>query len=251
MHACQLETVEDILANPSSVPFNTEIDSALTPFITVLKALLLNPEKIDNAYCPAKNYLLQNGLSLTKTLISDVGDINFIDRARVSNWFQVHIGAEENIEPHVWMGRLPIAHAFTILLASRLRYKIVLDPIFPTSDMQEKQDQFIMESAWEYQRKKVTGGAWIETDVDSQCLENLEIKMFERSARVGVSGHWQWGLDAGTHQEGWDPYHNLPTHWYHDDREGSESELQVCCNLIALPITLELELIDAAWPEVQ
>jgi hypothetical protein len=65
------------------------------------------------------------------------------------------------------------------------------------------------------------------------------MQMFERSARVGVSGHWQWGLDAGTHQDGWNPYAGLPTHWYHNNCEGSESELQVS------PDSFKLGLIEA------
>ncbi|KAJ7829067.1 hypothetical protein B0H14DRAFT_2366813, partial [Mycena olivaceomarginata] len=35
------------------------------------------------------------------------------------------------------------------------------------------------------------------------------------------------GLDVGPHQDGWCPYQNIPVHWNHDDREESESELQV------------------------
>ena len=51
--------------------------------------------------------------------------------------------------------------------------------------------------------------------------------MFEQSKRVGVAGHFQWGLDAGTHQDGWDPYNMLPTEWDHGDWDGSETELKV------------------------
>jgi len=29
--------------------------------------------------------------------------------------------------------------------------------------------------------------------------------MFERSALAGIAGNYQWGLDAGDHQEGWNP----------------------------------------------
>jgi hypothetical protein len=56
-------------------------------------------------------------------------------------------------------------------------------------------------------------------------LEQLEtLLMFERSARAGAAGHYQWGSDAGSHQDGWDPYEGLPPD---DDREEQEGELEV------------------------
>jgi hypothetical protein len=66
-----------------------------------------------------------------------------------------------------------------------------------------------------------------EVDVDRECLERLEEQMFERSAMAGVAGYFQWGLDAGDHQDCWDPYAVLPAHWNHEDRENSDGELEV------------------------
>ncbi|RPD52542.1 hypothetical protein L227DRAFT_468077, partial [Lentinus tigrinus ALCF2SS1-6] len=48
--------------------------------------------------------------------------------------------------------------------------------------------------------------------------------MFERSAAAGIAGWYQWGLDAGDHQDGWDPYNEIPDSWnlgdfYPDDPE--------------------------------
>jgi hypothetical protein len=255
VHACQIQSAEDILSDPFSTPFTPEIDLALTPFIDILKMLLLNPERVDDANCPAKDYLAGKGLSLTETLVDSVGDINFLDRARVSNWFQVRIIDDKKIFAHAWLGRLPMAHALTILLASRLHYRIIQDPEFPISGSDEEKDRFAMQHAWNYQQTKIYGDAWIEIDVDHQCLEHLEMQMFERSARAGISGHWQWGLDTGTHQDGWNPYTGLPTHWYHDDREGSESELQVspdsCSSWVRLRELRWLCLICTAWPRLQ
>ena len=51
--------------------------------------------------------------------------------------------------------------------------------------------------------------------------------MFERTERTGVSGNWQWGLDAGHHQDGWDPTFGVPVTWDDTKREGSESEREV------------------------
>jgi len=67
-------------------------------------------------------------------------------------------------------------------------------------------------------------------DVDLECLTALEERMFERSNRAGASGNWQWGLDVGEHQDRWNPYNGLPTHWNFDDRDQHESELEPGCD---------------------
>ena len=65
-------------------------------------------------------------------------------------------------------------------------------------------------------------------NVDLLCLEGLEEQMFERSALAGNAGHLQWGLNAGHHQDGWNPYAGIPDHWNHCDHESdSEGELQM------------------------
>lgn len=66
------------------------------------------------------------------------------------------------------------------------------------------------------------------TDVDLECLRQLEDEMFEDSARAGVAGNWQWGLDAGDHHY-WNPYEGRPEYLRPGDRDGSESELEVSC----------------------
>ncbi|KAJ7441030.1 hypothetical protein B0H11DRAFT_1640926, partial [Mycena galericulata] len=52
--------------------------------------------------------------------------------------------------------------------------------------------------------------------------------LFEDSCAAGCAGNRQWGLDVGPHQNGWNPYADIPAHWHHEDRnDESESELQV------------------------
>ncbi|EGO03967.1 hypothetical protein SERLA73DRAFT_175673 [Serpula lacrymans var. lacrymans S7.3] len=51
--------------------------------------------------------------------------------------------------------------------------------------------------------------------------------MFEVSSQVVTAGYYQWGLDAGEHQDNWDPYANLPSYWVRDDFEGEESYLKI------------------------
>ncbi|KAG1765239.1 hypothetical protein EDD22DRAFT_755237, partial [Suillus occidentalis] len=54
-------------------------------------------------------------------------------------------------------------------------------------------------------------------DVDLECLSVFEQRLFEKSAQSGSAGNYQWGLDAGNHQDGWDPYAGLPSYWNHND----------------------------------
>ena len=51
--------------------------------------------------------------------------------------------------------------------------------------------------------------------------------MFERTDRTGASGNFQWGLDAGHHQDGWDPSFCVPKTWEGKIREGSDTEIEV------------------------
>ena len=85
----------------------------------------------------------------------------------------------------------------------------------------------MLDHAWSYQCTVIPKD-WDAVDVDQECLLLLEERLFETSARAGAAGHYQWGLDAGSHQNDWDPYANRPSHWNHGDRDGSESEMQVC-----------------------
>jgi len=69
-----------------------------------------------------------------------------------------------------------------------------------------------------------------------------EEAIFETSLQAGPTGHSQWGLDTGTHQNSWNPYSNLPAHWNHGDREGNDSELQVCASSTVL--TQEMAILQ-------
>jgi len=103
--------------------------------------------------------------------------------------FETHVAMDPGLR-HKWLALLPLAHAITIFIASRLKT------------------------------------TWSEVDVDKECLDILEGLMFERSARAGIAGYCQWGLDTGDHQECWDPYSGTPEHWNHGDRVDSDGELE-------------------------
>ncbi|KAJ7679898.1 hypothetical protein B0H17DRAFT_943757, partial [Mycena rosella] len=48
--------------------------------------------------------------------------------------------------------------------------------------------------------------------------------LFETSFEAGRAGNQQWGLDAGSHQDDWSPYADIPKHWNPGE---SNSELHV------------------------
>ncbi|CAA7263522.1 unnamed protein product [Cyclocybe aegerita] len=184
-HAHEIETSEDILADPTSIPFSNEVECALRPAEGVLRDLLLDPQVVDSNQVPAKK-------PLTRTIVPEVGSLSLLDRAQVSNWFEINISKDPNLRQE-WLAYLPIAHAHTVLIASRLRgYQV----------FQELTEVALIDRAW------------------------------ERSERAGVAGHYQWGLDSGDHQGGWDPYQGLPYHWNRGDRDGSEDEMQRGPNFI-------------------
>ncbi|KAF8185366.1 hypothetical protein K438DRAFT_1436931, partial [Mycena galopus ATCC 62051] len=56
-------------------------------------------------------------------------------------------------------------------------------------------------------------------DVDRECLGYFEERLFENSKRAGQAGNHQWGLDAGAHQDRWNPYADIPYEWNHEDRD--------------------------------
>ncbi|KAJ7870391.1 hypothetical protein B0H13DRAFT_1550931, partial [Mycena leptocephala] len=56
-------------------------------------------------------------------------------------------------------------------------------------------------------------------DIDHECLNIFEERLFEKSFQAGRAGNHQWGLDVGPHQDHWNPYANIPEHWNHDDRD--------------------------------
>lgn len=161
---------------------------------------------------------------LLSTLVPYAGLLSIPERAQISNWFERHIGKETSTRRY-WLGCLPLAHAFTIYIAARLK----------TEDPERYQDfsnDAMLEEAWLVQFSQNLPLS-VNVDVDKECLDRLEEEMFEVSSRAGVAGHYQWGLDAGSHQN-WCPYLGLPGYLNRGDYErvGDEEELQVRCSQV-------------------
>ncbi|KAF9460088.1 hypothetical protein BDZ94DRAFT_1378544 [Collybia nuda] len=217
-HACDVETPEDILMAPGSIPYTPEIDVALSPSLPVLKALLNTPEKVvDNI--PAKSWIITSKKKLHSTIVPYVGSLTVLERARIANWFETHVSQKKELRQK-WLGLLPIAHAHTIFISSRIKS----DPRF-----EGLSDGNLLQKAWDIQITGVSS-IWTDVDVDKESLARLEEEMFEVSVEAGIAGHYQWGLDSGSHQDFWDPYSGLPEHWNHGNREGSDAELEVSIN---------------------
>ena len=224
-HAHEIPTAEDILSDPSTIPYTNEINKALEPHIGILHRLLTAPNssslEISSRVIPAKKWLEDNGKELEKTLVPYVGTLSIIERAQIANWFEAHISQNKKIRVN-WLGFLPIAHAHTIFIA----YRMMQDssPNCPILKTQNEQD--ILQKAWEAQLTSVPT-ILNEVDVDKECLASLEEEMFENTDRTGPSGNWQWGLDAGYHQGGWDPSFGVPASLDGKERVGDESEREV------------------------
>ena len=151
-----------------------------------------------------------------KTLIPHVGTLSIIERAQIANWIEAHISQNKKVRI-TWLGFLPIAHAHTLFIA----YRLTKDPKFKTQNELD-----ILQKAWEAQLTSVPT-ILKEVDVDWECLASLEEEMFENTDQTGPSGNWQWGLDAGYHQGGWDPSFGVPASWDGKERVGDESEREV------------------------
>jgi hypothetical protein len=221
------------LAGPEPVPFDQEVENALSGFEDVLKMLLLHPETVEELEIPAKRHQLQTAQPLTR-MLPYVGNLTILDRAKVTNWFHQRIACGVNKNPSTWIGLLPLAHTFTLLLMHRLADALRQHPDFPATASNQDQRLFILDKCWKYQVEESTGNAWLEVDVDKECLEQVEEQMFEHSKRAGAAGNSQWGQDIGSHQDDWNPYHDLPDSWNLGDRPGHESELEVSVALHAL-----------------
>ena len=107
-----------------------------------------------------------------------------------------------------------------------LNWSLFLKQIYNCSDTQVVESQ-LFQLAWE---KQMYNSRLAESfDVAKEAVEKLEKQMFECSSRAGNAGNYQWGLYAGPHQTGWEPYMSVPFEW--DDGTyvaESENELHIC-----------------------
>ena len=116
MHPHEMESTEDILADPSSIPYGAEVDKALTPSRDQLHDILLSPDNVPSEEVPAKKWLEDQKKNLTMTIMPYVGALLVSERTQIANWFETHISLTKD-NRGLWLGCLPIAHAHTIFIA--------------------------------------------------------------------------------------------------------------------------------------
>jgi hypothetical protein len=211
-HARDVETSEDILADPSKIPYREEINKVLSPFKKLLKKLLTcGPDDLKSETIPARDWLESGKKPLQTTLVPYSGALSIVERAQIANWFLSHIS--KNAE--TWLGRLPLAHAFTLYTAEHIKNEPKLKVLTQPE---------IINEAWRIQFTGIPS-VLFDIDVEREALENLETEMFEVSRDAGIASYHQWGLDAGHHQD-WDPYGGMED-LNHQDCPGDDDDLQV------------------------
>ncbi|EDR02673.1 uncharacterized protein LACBIDRAFT_332179 [Laccaria bicolor S238N-H82] len=211
-HARDVKTSEDILADPSKIPYSEEINKILSPFKKLLKKLLTcyGPDDLKSEIIPARDWLENGKKPLQTSLVLYCGALSIIERAQIANWFLCHIS--KNAE--TWLGRLLLAHVFTLYTAEHIKN----EPKFKVLTQPE-----IINEAWRIQFTSIPS-VLFDIDVEREALENLETKMFEVSRAVGITSYCQWGLDTGHHQD-WDPYARMED-LNHQDCPGDGDDLQ-------------------------
>jgi hypothetical protein len=214
--------LEDILSDPSAVPYTPDIHDALASSIQDLRNVFVDPEDQDAEAIPAKKWLEMQGKNIKTGLVPFAGNLSGIERAKLGNWFEIHIAAGDKSLRRHWLGLLPFAHTCTLWLVSLIqKHKGQLQKFNIDNDKE------VLEAAWKEQMSISPENIWkVHVDVDKESLERLEEEMFERSILAGIAGNYQWGLDAGDHQEGWNPYGGTE-HFHIDNRESGEDEHEV------------------------
>ncbi|KAJ6591388.1 hypothetical protein B0H10DRAFT_2330108, partial [Mycena sp. CBHHK59/15] len=91
-HGCEVPSAEDILANPTAIPYNEEVNTALSPFCNILREALISHQNLFDADIPASEYAIK--ADGTMSLGSQPGDLSMMDRARVMNWFERHVAGD-------------------------------------------------------------------------------------------------------------------------------------------------------------
>ncbi|KAG5636902.1 hypothetical protein H0H81_006464 [Sphagnurus paluster] len=172
-HTCEVENSEDILADPTRIPYTKDIDDLLSPFRDILSKLTTHQfEDLKGEVISVKSWLEGTKRPLTSTLVPHVGSLSVLGRARIANWFDVYMTLKDKEIRLSWLGYLPIAHAYTLYIAHSLTF-----------------DEKTVELSWE----ELLGQAWkvqltgtpswlVDVDVECECLYQLKEEMFKVSA---------------------------------------------------------------------
>ncbi|KAI0742317.1 hypothetical protein C8Q80DRAFT_1238022 [Daedaleopsis nitida] len=175
------------------------------------------PKSLTLSTIPALQLVLENQTSAVYSarqgVVPYVGNLDIESRAQIHNWIDTNIPGAPSTR-HLWIGRYPVAHAITLVLIKRMQ-----------DDRKPQDGAKLLTQAWAVQTESsMKDDTLSAVDVDAECLRALELRMFERSKAAGDVGYFQWGLDAGDHEEHWDPYDSLPNDWNVGDYEPDDPE---------------------------
>ncbi|KAH7875730.1 uncharacterized protein C8R40DRAFT_1250870 [Lentinula edodes] len=212
---------EDILMQFEDYPYTEEVNDALKPHLEFLKTLHCSPQDCSVEEVPAKVYVEKSKKPIHQCTIPFTGGLTIEDQARVANWFEKFVSQTPSISRSKWHSLLAHAHAITLFLDHRLHRT--------ATGMSESER---LHNAWNHQTttRQISSNSSNTIDVDLECLEYLETRMFERSREAGVAGWYQWGLDVGYHQDNWDPYIGLReglNHFNFQDEKGDSLEVSI------------------------
>ncbi|KAJ7585881.1 hypothetical protein C8J56DRAFT_1052240 [Mycena floridula] len=146
------------------------------------------------------------GLQWYQMAVGFYSDLGTNVLAQINNWYVTKIpGAwDQRLE---WQERLPIAHARTLAIMAQKRAEFSADPECPEHDNEQRLLEFLLDRSWDNQneiRKKKEA-----VDIVLEALKGLEERMFEYSQAAVIAGNKQWGLNAGPHQDDWNPFITL------------------------------------------
>ncbi|KAF9459978.1 hypothetical protein BDZ94DRAFT_1311935 [Collybia nuda] len=202
MHAYDMPSDEDTILDFQNVLYTPDIHTILLPHCPLLTSLLnFEPlDELDDEHCHVPAAMHVHCLAMSKKpgkhsnmdklmmggAIPDAGDLTPLKRAQIQNWFfNLVPGAKADITR--WIGRVPIAHAFTVVLASWKADKLGNGGETPTHPIAEAENRALLwKKAWEYQCKT---HYILMVDVDLESLALLEERMFENSKQAGIAGN--------------------------------------------------------------
>ncbi|KAF9460242.1 hypothetical protein BDZ94DRAFT_1311699 [Collybia nuda] len=125
---------------PGLIPYTSDVNEALSPSAGVLKSLLEAP---DNAagIIPARTWLISTKSNLKSILVPYVGSLTVLERVCIAKWFELHISQKRELRKN-WLGYLPIAHAHTLFISSRIK---------SDAKFNDLSDDALLQKAWEIQ----------------------------------------------------------------------------------------------------
>ncbi|KAJ7580069.1 hypothetical protein C8J56DRAFT_795369, partial [Mycena floridula] len=225
-HAHHVPVLENLLLDLGD--FTEEIEAALRPHHRLLEDLVLRLDTIPyNPDIPvialqAGQFSLESPIGAGASQLSAlfVGGMSLADLSGITNWIRTQIGGSYASE-NVWSspGSLAHAHARTLLDAYRNR-QVYLAADLASDRTPAQITKYVLKCAWKSMQTRCLSNDSV--DVDREALSNLEAAMFEDSNEAGRAGNSQWGLDAGYHQDYWNPYYDLLPEWSYDDHDRVE-----------------------------